>query len=235
MHFGTGNAQGYAFPHVHNGVNALWNRLAVHACRIYMQLCPTRIHPIPPLTSTAGGGLFRVGKEYTHWAGKSPFAPVLSHWPKHQPDCITSSPVSFSSVIKSPLRKLRNADPSPVRRVWMIQTSRRVKLSLMGLVSYSYLGSDSPSWPQRTSTSSADPPGSHSPGPECPLRWWRWRYTHHPEWSNQNNLMQFPYRPSYETMQSSAKPVVSKSYETSHLRSEKSKCDYCSSCWRLVS
>lgn len=57
--------------------------------------------------------MLSVGKEYTHCAGKSPLAPVLSHCPKHHPDCMTSSPVSFSSTIRSPLWKLRKAEPSP--------------------------------------------------------------------------------------------------------------------------
>ena len=51
------------------------------------------------------------------------------------------------------------------------------------MCSGSYLGSGNPSWPPRTLTLSADPPGSHSPSLGYPLRWQRWRCTRHPAMS----------------------------------------------------
>lgn len=104
---------------------ALWSRtcnegvacLSLEVIRALKYCAYESLQPPPPphaLTRIAGGGLESVGRTYTHSAGKSPLAPVLSQCPKHQPDFITSSPVSFSSLIRSPFRKLRNAEPSPV-------------------------------------------------------------------------------------------------------------------------
>ena len=59
-------------------------------------------HPTLLLTSTSFGGRVKVGRTYTHSAGKSPRACVLSHLPTDHPVFITSSPSSLSRIIRSP-------------------------------------------------------------------------------------------------------------------------------------
>lgn len=60
------------------------------------------------------GGLVNDGNTYTVSAGKSPFSPVLSHRPTHQPELMTVSPeLSSSKIIRSPFRNERNDEPSP--------------------------------------------------------------------------------------------------------------------------
>ena len=69
------------------------------------------------LTIVSDVGLAMVGSTYTHSAGKSPFFPVRSQVPKHQPEFITVSPVSFSRMMRSPFLKLRNDELSAADKI----------------------------------------------------------------------------------------------------------------------